>query len=792
MTENEQRLIDALEYINPDDYDTWLKVGMALKHEGLPLAIWEGWSRRSAKHRDGECSPKWDSFREGNAGQPVTGGTIVALAKQNGYTGRTSAGSVAWRAAQPAQRSTPAAVETLPTDYKPETVPDVPADYDPAADMKRYLSLLFRPDELITYCDRLTKQTDKNGKPRFAPVQSTRHRTAGEIIDALAGGVAAAGICAQSEGGAYVRFNPMDGSGDSDKNVVDFRFCLIESDTDALEKQYGLYKALRLPIAVLVHSGNKSLHAITRVDAQNAKEYSDRVRYIYEYCERHGLHVDKQDRNASRYSRLPGIKRGDRWQYIVDANLGEESFAEWKEWAKQADVQPDPTDRHGPSDGGAFGWDDEVPPDGPSVPEAASTTPPAPDAQRSVYRAILEAHAKPDFKAAQLAEMAQGEGLDLGIHFYLRRADSANYNKYSESGCEGEPLLFKGINYLAARTGGGKTRCECALAALTLYKYENAPIPKRVIFFSLEEPAKDIQKHIVTAFVNLKYETLKNGNTITEADTTAALLAKPTNDEKRRRIEAGYSDLADRLIVIDSVTFEDAKEKAIEADQELNKETVSGILADVAGDIEKLILDAVAKYGAENVVFFIDYAQMIRDPEGARSAASYKELKAVAQHLKNAAQRNAVMFVGAQVDRSAIKLANAREAPRAFEFHSLTREDLREAADLEQSASRIIYLTIDDKTMADEDANPQPYLNMRLLKNRLGTEHLYASAPIHFAQWIVDFSQLTAPTLGDRNGSYGKLVNMDGKPADDWSRTGGASGSGSQGGADQFETAPII
>lgn len=375
MTENEQRLIDALEYINPDDYDTWLKVGMALKHEGLPLAIWEGWSRRSAKHRDGECSPKWDSFREGNAGQPVTGGTIVALARQNGYTGRASAGSVTWRAAQPTQRPTPAAVETLPTGYKPETVPDVPADYDPAADMKRYLSLLFRPDELITYCDRLTKQTDKNGKPRFAPVQSTRHRTAREIIDALAGGVTAAGICAQSEGGAFVRFNPMDGSGDSDKNVVDFRFCLIESDTDAIEKQYGLYKALRLPIAVLVHSGNKSLHAITRVDAQNAKEYSDRVRYIYEYCERHGLHVDKQDRNASRYSRLPGIKRGDRWQYIVDANLGAESFAEWAAWAA---VQPDPTDRHGPSDGGGFDWNDEISPDGQIVaPAAASSTQPS-------------------------------------------------------------------------------------------------------------------------------------------------------------------------------------------------------------------------------------------------------------------------------------------------------------------------------------------------------------------------------------------------------------------------------
>ena len=221
MADTTQRLIDALNYINPDDYDTWIKTGMALKHEGVSFSVWENWSRQSGKYQNGECADKWASFKETNSGQPVTGGTIMALAKQNGYTGRASAGFVTWRATQPAQRPTPAAVETLPADYKPERIPDVPTDYDPAADMKRYLSLLFRPDELITYCDRLTKQTDKDGKPRFAPVQSTKHRTAGQIIEALSGGVSGAGICAQSEGGAFIRFNPMDGRGDADANVTD-------------------------------------------------------------------------------------------------------------------------------------------------------------------------------------------------------------------------------------------------------------------------------------------------------------------------------------------------------------------------------------------------------------------------------------------------------------------------------------------------------------------------------------------------------------------------------------------
>ncbi len=390
-----------------------------------------------------------------------------------------------------------------------------------------------------------------------------------------------------------------------------------------------------------------------------------------------------------------------------------------------------------------------------------------------IFRKIRKAHAKPNFAEAQKAEKAQGEGLDLDIRFYLRKGDGAYYYKYGESGDEGEPLLFQGITYIAARTGGGKTRCECAFAAQTLYKYANTPTPKHVVFFSLEEPAKDILKHIVTAYINLKYQTLDptandddddKSKPITEADTTAALLDKLTDNAKINRIAEGYSDLAELLTVIDSATFEDAKKNAAEGDNELNKDTLSAIFADVAGDIETMILDAVNEYGAENVVFMIDYAQMIRDPEGSKSAASYKELQAVAQHLKNAAQRNAILFVGAQVDRSAVKFANGKGNPRAYEFHTMARENLREAADLEQSASRIIYLTIDDKSMIDDEnkRNRVSYLNMRLLKNRKGSEHLYASAPIYFKQWIIDFGKLTAPTFGDLNGEHGQFVDKDG------------------------------
>ena len=336
-----QKYIDALKYISPDSYEDWITVGMALKHEGLGVDVWDSWSRGSAKYQEGECARKWAGFNETHGGAPVTGGTLMALAKKNGYAPSSQAFGWDDEVNEPGR------------DYKivdaayvgEERIPLPPANYDPAADMREYLSLLFQPDEHVCYCDRLTKIEPKEGssqKPRWIPRQSVRSRTAGQLIEALRGGIENASICGESEGGAYIRFNPVDGEGEGNANITRRHYCLVESDTDSPEKQYSLYKALNLPIAVLVHSGNKSLHAIVRVDAESRHQYQERVNFLYEFCKKNGLHIDTQDKNESRYSRLPGVKRGSRWQYIIATNMGAASYDEWKEWAdEQNDNLPD-------------------------------------------------------------------------------------------------------------------------------------------------------------------------------------------------------------------------------------------------------------------------------------------------------------------------------------------------------------------------------------------------------------------------------------------------------------------
>lgn len=57
-----------LEVIHPkfaEGYDSWLRIGMALKSVSPSLLpVWDRWSQLSPKYKFGECQYKWDSFRQ--------------------------------------------------------------------------------------------------------------------------------------------------------------------------------------------------------------------------------------------------------------------------------------------------------------------------------------------------------------------------------------------------------------------------------------------------------------------------------------------------------------------------------------------------------------------------------------------------------------------------------------------------------------------------------------------------------------------------------------------------------
>ena len=303
---------------------------MALKQEGFGCNVWDNWSRADSRYRPGECAKKWEGF--GRSGRtPVTGGTLVNLAKQYGYAPGGGPGTaIGW---DDELEAVPDALRIVDQNRPaPTALPPEQPEWDPAKQLIDYLDTLFDSDDLVGIVTDVWKH-----EGRFSPKKGSWSRTAGQLIEELSrcgGDIGKVIGDPDPAAGAWIRFNPLDGQGVRNDNVTRFDFALVESDEMPLEEQYALYQALELPIACLVSSGGKSLHAIVRVDAPNCGEYQRRVDYLYAVCEKNGLKIDRQNRNPSRLSRMPGVMRNGRRQALLGTNLGKESWDEWKEWVE--------------------------------------------------------------------------------------------------------------------------------------------------------------------------------------------------------------------------------------------------------------------------------------------------------------------------------------------------------------------------------------------------------------------------------------------------------------------------
>ena len=336
-----ENILRLLEHIDPGscDYNEWLHCGMALKEEGCSCADWDRWSSRDAKrYHPGECEKKWAGFA-GNI-TPVTGGTIYQIAVSKGW--RPAAGEgheLDWNSVISLD---PEEGKFIDVAYLDSDMPEEPEsdNWNQAEEIIRYLETLFLPDEKVGYVMEsfLNKE---NGKEKYTPKnKGAFDRTAGQLIEELKR--CNNDICSvlgdyDGNAGAWIRFNPLDGRGVKNENVTSYRYALVESDTLDIGRQNALIRELELPVAVLVNSGEKSLHAIVRVDAANLKEYRSRVEYLYNVCKKNGMDPDTQNKNPSRLSRMPGIWRNKRKQYIVATNIGQKNWDAWKEYIEEID-----------------------------------------------------------------------------------------------------------------------------------------------------------------------------------------------------------------------------------------------------------------------------------------------------------------------------------------------------------------------------------------------------------------------------------------------------------------------
>lgn len=337
MTDN---LIQILDHIDPSmlTYQEWINVGMGLKEGGYSAGDWDAWSSRDfRRYHHGECEKKWSTFK--GTTTPITEATIVKMAMDHGYKpyNQLDEGhALDWGDVINNDN-----VAFVDKNWLEDAEIAEPETWRPEQDLIRYLETLFDSTENVGY---VCKSWERDG--RHMPSKGMWNRTAGQLIHELNqcnGDIGAVLGDYKPEVGAWIRFNPLDGNGIKNENVSDFRYALVESDTMSIEKQNAIIRELELPVACLVHSGKKSLHAIVKVNAKDYGEYRKRVDYLYSVCEKNGLELDNQNRNPSRLSRMPGVMRNGQKQFLVDTNIGKRDWAEWEEWIDGInDDLPDP------------------------------------------------------------------------------------------------------------------------------------------------------------------------------------------------------------------------------------------------------------------------------------------------------------------------------------------------------------------------------------------------------------------------------------------------------------------
>ena len=306
-------LLQALDKIDVSkcSYSEWCQVGMALKSEGYDVAVWDNWSKNDKRYKEGECEKKWATFN--GSSNPITGATIIQMARNQMPM------CLDWNDVIEYDGDGPV--------YENQN------KMTPVEQLTTYLDTLFQDDEYVGYVTNNVWQSDD----KWMPSKGVFNRTKKELVEALKKHPDDLGAAIgdwKEECGAWIRFNPLDGKGVKNENVTRFSYALVESDNLPILEQYAILRKLQLPIATLTLSGGKSLHAIVHVDANDENEYRQRVDIMYDFLDKNGMNVDRQNRNPSRLSRLPGVTRGGNEQTLIATNIGRKSFLEWLDFVE--------------------------------------------------------------------------------------------------------------------------------------------------------------------------------------------------------------------------------------------------------------------------------------------------------------------------------------------------------------------------------------------------------------------------------------------------------------------------
>lgn len=174
---------------------------------------------------------------------------------------------------------------------------------DPIEQAQAILEHLYRPDDILFI----------GSDGRFKPVV----KTVAEHLERIHGDLELRGMTHIVPNTFTGNPAPTaDGAGESvraDLAVKDFRFAVVEHDGMSLDDQFAFWSVAPLPVAALIFSGSKSLHAWIRITGVNTyDEWEQQIRrgLFDQFLSPMGF--DPATSNCGRLSRLAGAQGKDR------------------------------------------------------------------------------------------------------------------------------------------------------------------------------------------------------------------------------------------------------------------------------------------------------------------------------------------------------------------------------------------------------------------------------------------------------------------------------------------------
>ena len=327
----------ALDAIDPCTLseDEWLSASMAAKAAGISYEFWDSWCRRDPERYDGrENQRRWKSITPDGK---VTPRTLYKMAYGNGWQGsgeRPAPSTEPQRKAEAKPEWTPPALDL------PDVTPTYSKSGEDAADqLKSWLAALFNPDEYIAV---VTEARTKEGSAKPRPGGCGTLFRVGDLM----ADPSKALTKADPDAGAWVTVNTLDPDvwPSTHRQAASFsayRYCLIEADEDGngnpipIDTQLTMAAKLGLPVAAATWSGSRSVHLICRVDAADAGTHRERTQKMIATCRANGFPVDDACKDLARLTRLPGARRGEDTQSLLDFDAATHGWDEWRGYIRK-------------------------------------------------------------------------------------------------------------------------------------------------------------------------------------------------------------------------------------------------------------------------------------------------------------------------------------------------------------------------------------------------------------------------------------------------------------------------